>query len=89
MIEQFVPNQYRSGNINISDRNQPRDGRSSELVVPIAVDKTVSPHSRSVTLPSTIHTVTRSMERPVDQYTSSRLHTKLINNSTLGHASTE
>ena len=46
MIEQFFPNQYRSGNINISDRNQPRDGRSSELVVPIAVDKTISCHDQ-------------------------------------------
>ena len=85
MIDQFVPNQYCSGNINISvysDRNQPHDGRCSELVVPIAVDNTMSPQSRSVTLPSIVHTETRSMERTVDQYTTGRLlHTKLINNS--------
>jgi hypothetical protein len=72
-IGQLCPSQRRSGNIITSDRNQPHDGRSSELVVPIVVDNTVSPHSRSVTLPSIVHTVTRSMERTDDQYTSSRL----------------
>jgi len=72
-IGQLCPSQRRSGNINISDRNQPHDGRSSELVVPIVVDNTISPHSRSVTLPNIVHTVTRSMERTVDQYISSQL----------------
>ena len=37
-IGQLCPSQRRSGNIITSDRNQPHDGRSSELVVPIVVE---------------------------------------------------
>ena len=71
-IGRLCPSQRRRGNINTSDRNQPHDG-SSELAVPIAIDNTtVSRPSRSVTLTIIVHTETRSMERTVDQYTSSR-----------------
>jgi hypothetical protein len=70
LIGRLCPSQRRIGNINISDRNRPR---SSELVVPIAVDNTVSLHSQSVTLPRIAHTETRSMERPIDHFTSGRL----------------
>ena len=66
-----------------SDRNQLHDIRSSELVVPIVVVNTVS-------FPSLVHTETRSIQHPVEQYSpSSRLPVLQRPSTNLGHASTE
>ena len=64
-VENTVINRYQAlPSIVRSDRNQLHDGRSSELVVPIVVVNTVS-------FPSLVHTETRSIQRPVEQYSPS------------------